>query len=78
MPITRKIYKAGHSYVVSLPTYILDHLSVSPGDHLTFDIPENGALRLFRSSIHEIEKGHDLDQDLYRLTARLIYQNRPP
>jgi len=78
MPPIRRLYKAGHSIVLAIPSYILDHLGVEPGDSLSFDVSEPRSVHLTRASIHEIKSNVNLDANLLRLTCSLLTDGRPP
>jgi len=78
MPPIRRLYKAGHSVVLAIPSYVLDHLGVDPGDSLIFDVSEPRSVHLTRASIHEIKSNVNLDRDLLRLTCALLADGGPP
>lgn len=46
MPVIRRVYKQGNSYVVSLPLWALEQLGMVKGDQFTLELLGRTELRL--------------------------------
>ena len=72
MPTVRRVYKQGHSFVVGIPAYLLDHLGIDVGDSLILDASEKRVLKLSRASLYDQKESKKLDVQVYRLTTKLL------
>lgn len=49
MPTLRRIYQQGNSYVVSLPSWMLEQIEVTKGDTVILDVKPGKHIKIYRN-----------------------------